>query len=162
MCVYVGCEVYVCANAPCGVWSACVCVNAPCCAAGFHIVVCGLDSILARRWLNGMLVSLLGYHDDGQVDQATIVPMVDGGTEGDSFTATHLSPLTHTSPLATRTSPLSTHLHLTSLHSLTPHLSSLTPHLSPLTYTSPHPPLTPNLSPLTHPFLTPHSALYTI
>ena len=24
----------------------------------FHIVVCGLDSIVARRWINGMMVSL--------------------------------------------------------------------------------------------------------
>ena len=23
----------------------------------FHIVVCGLDSVVARRWMNGMLVS---------------------------------------------------------------------------------------------------------
>jgi hypothetical protein len=23
---------------------------------GFHIIVCGLDSIIARRWINGMLV----------------------------------------------------------------------------------------------------------
>lgn len=30
----------------------------------FHIVVCGLDSIVARRWLNGMLMSLLQYNDD--------------------------------------------------------------------------------------------------
>ncbi|KAH6934556.1 hypothetical protein HPB50_025421 [Hyalomma asiaticum] len=40
----------------------------------FHIVLCGLDSIVARRWANGMLLSL--------VDQGSIVPMVDGGTEG--------------------------------------------------------------------------------
>ena len=25
---------------------------------GFQIVVCGLDSIVARRWINGMLVSI--------------------------------------------------------------------------------------------------------
>lgn len=35
----------------------------------FHIVVCGLDSIVARRWINGMLVSLLVY-DDGVLDQS--------------------------------------------------------------------------------------------
>ena len=28
----------------------------------FHIVVCGLDSVVARRWMNGMLVSD-GSHD---------------------------------------------------------------------------------------------------
>ncbi|CAD5122999.1 DgyrCDS11389 [Dimorphilus gyrociliatus] len=47
----------------------------------FHIVVCGLDSILARRWINGMLVSLLTY-EDGKLDQTSIIPLVDGGTEG--------------------------------------------------------------------------------
>lgn len=48
----------------------------------FHIVVCGLDSIVARRWINGMLVSLLEYDDDGNLDQSSMIPMVDGGTEG--------------------------------------------------------------------------------
>ncbi|CAG0896987.1 unnamed protein product [Darwinula stevensoni] len=46
----------------------------------FHIVVCGLDSIVARRWINGMLVSLLRY-EDGTLDQSTVIPMIDGGTE---------------------------------------------------------------------------------
>ena len=49
---------------------------------GFHLIVCGLDSIQARRWLNGMIVGLLEYNEDGQVNPASIVPMVDGGSEG--------------------------------------------------------------------------------
>ncbi|KXJ23833.1 NEDD8-activating enzyme E1 catalytic subunit [Exaiptasia diaphana] len=48
----------------------------------FHIVVCGLDSIVARRWINGMLIDLLDYDDEGNLDQSTVIPMVDGGTEG--------------------------------------------------------------------------------
>lgn len=69
----------------------------------FHIVVCGLDSIVARRWINGMMLSLLNYEDDGlfvvsayrslfrflhnyivlgSVDQSTLIPIIDGGTEG--------------------------------------------------------------------------------
>lgn len=44
----------------------------------FHIIVCGLDSIVARRWINGMLVSMLNY-EDGVLDQQSIIPMVDGG-----------------------------------------------------------------------------------
>lgn len=32
----------------------------------FHIVVCGLDSIVARRWINGMIISLLNFEDDGK------------------------------------------------------------------------------------------------
>lgn len=31
-------------------------------------MVCGLDSIVARRWINGMLLSLLCY-EDGMLDQ---------------------------------------------------------------------------------------------
>lgn len=48
----------------------------------FHLVICGLDSILARRWMNGMLHSLLEYDKDGNLEQHTLIPMVDGGTEG--------------------------------------------------------------------------------
>ncbi|ESO95834.1 hypothetical protein LOTGIDRAFT_116743 [Lottia gigantea] len=47
----------------------------------YHIIVCGLDSIVARRWINGMLVSLVKY-EDGELDQSSLIPMVDGGTEG--------------------------------------------------------------------------------
>ncbi|KAF3860757.1 hypothetical protein F7725_001012 [Dissostichus mawsoni] len=47
----------------------------------FHIIVCGLDSILARRWMNGMLISLLSY-EDGVLDPSSIIPLIDGGTEG--------------------------------------------------------------------------------
>lgn len=44
----------------------------------FHIVVCGLDSIIARRWINGMLMSMLNY-ENGVVDQNSIIPIIDGG-----------------------------------------------------------------------------------
>ncbi|KAF4529536.1 hypothetical protein B566_EDAN014382 [Ephemera danica] len=47
----------------------------------FHVVVCGLDSVPARRWLNGMLVSLLVY-EDGTLDESSVIPLIDGGTEG--------------------------------------------------------------------------------
>jgi len=45
-------------------------------------VVCGLDSIVARRWINGMLLSMLDYDDDGELDMTTLIPLIDGGTEG--------------------------------------------------------------------------------
>eukprot|EP00127_Corallochytrium_limacisporum_P007341 Clim_evm28s247 gene=Clim_evmTU28s247 len=47
----------------------------------FNIIVCGLDSIAARRWINGMLFSLLEYDDEGKVCSG-MIPMVDAGTEG--------------------------------------------------------------------------------
>ncbi|XP_054719605.1 NEDD8-activating enzyme E1 catalytic subunit-like [Uloborus diversus] len=45
----------------------------------FNIIVCGLDSIVARRWINGMLV---GINSDELENDGNIIPMVDGGTEG--------------------------------------------------------------------------------
>lgn len=40
----------------------------------FQIVISGLDSIEARRWINATLISL--------VDDETLIPLIDGGTEG--------------------------------------------------------------------------------
>lgn len=48
----------------------------------FDIFVCGLDSIVARRWINGMAMSLVEYDDDGNIIQSSLIPIVDGGTEG--------------------------------------------------------------------------------
>ncbi|KAH8420999.1 hypothetical protein KR222_001599 [Zaprionus bogoriensis] len=48
----------------------------------FHLIVCGLDSIVARRWINGMLLSMLRYEEDNSIDVSSIIPMIDGGTEG--------------------------------------------------------------------------------
>lgn len=44
--------------------------------AKFSLVICGLDNIEARRWINATLVLL--------VDESltTLIPMIDGGTEG--------------------------------------------------------------------------------
>jgi ubiquitin-activating enzyme E1 C len=47
----------------------------------FKLVVLGLDSIEARRWINMKLNQLvIGTGDD--IDPDTIIPIVDGGTEG--------------------------------------------------------------------------------
>ncbi|CAL8139232.1 unnamed protein product [Orchesella dallaii] len=48
----------------------------------FHVIVCGLDSIVARRWLNSMVCSLVEYNEDGSVKEETLIPIIDGGTEG--------------------------------------------------------------------------------
>lgn len=44
---------------------------------GFNIVVSGLDSIEARRWINAKLIELVDM-DNPQ----SLIPLVDGGTEG--------------------------------------------------------------------------------
>jgi len=51
----------------------------------FQVIVMGLDSIEARRWLNAMVCSLVDFEMDGGVRKPaleTVIPMVDGGTEG--------------------------------------------------------------------------------
>ncbi|KAF6842904.1 nedd8-activating enzyme e1 catalytic subunit [Colletotrichum musicola] len=44
----------------------------------FQFVICGLDSIEARRWINAMLVSIAEEGDDPDC----LIPLIDGGTEG--------------------------------------------------------------------------------
>lgn len=48
----------------------------------FNIVICGLDSVEARRWMNATLVRLV----DPEIEES-LKPMIDGGTEGPSSLA---------------------------------------------------------------------------
>ena len=52
----------------------------------FNVIVMGLDSIDARRWLNAMACSLVDMAPDIdgvlRPDLTTVIPLVDGGTEG--------------------------------------------------------------------------------
>lgn len=48
----------------------------------FKIIISGLDNIEARRWLNAMLIDMIQYDEDGEIIPESIIPMIDGGTEG--------------------------------------------------------------------------------
>lgn len=48
----------------------------------FDLVIAGLDNIEARQWLNATLVQLVEFDEDGQIDPDTVIPLIDGGTEG--------------------------------------------------------------------------------
>lgn len=52
----------------------------------FKLVICGLDNVMARRWINQKLHSLVvkEVNEDGKIiglDPETVIPMIDGGTE---------------------------------------------------------------------------------
>lgn len=47
----------------------------------FQIVICGLDSVEARRWMNATLVNMVDWNDP----ERTLKPLIDGGTEGTCF-----------------------------------------------------------------------------
>lgn len=56
----------------------------------FDIVICGLDSVEARRWINATLVGMVDYDNI-----KSLKPLVDGGTEGEAgLTAPRITTLT--------------------------------------------------------------------
>lgn len=43
----------------------------------FKMIICGLDSIEARRWINSTLIGMVDPEDP-----ESLKPLIDGGTEG--------------------------------------------------------------------------------
>lgn len=51
----------------------------------FNIVICGLDSVDARRWMSATLVNLVDPENP-----ESLKPLIDGGTEGGSWARNQL------------------------------------------------------------------------
>jgi len=47
----------------------------------FNLIIAGVDNIAARRWMNATLHDMVD-RSTGEPDPSTIIPMLDGGTEG--------------------------------------------------------------------------------
>lgn len=48
----------------------------------FHIIIGGLDNIEARAYINQKVHDLVEFNEKGEIDPATVIPFIDGGTEG--------------------------------------------------------------------------------
>lgn len=48
----------------------------------FSIIVCGLDAIAPRRWINRLVCSMLEYDEKLELAPESVHPIIDGGTEG--------------------------------------------------------------------------------
>lgn len=53
----------------------------------FNLVICGLDSVEARRWINATLVNMVDPENP-----ESLKPLIDGGTEGQYVCFAYLAP----------------------------------------------------------------------
>ena len=67
----------------------------------FNLVICGLDSVEARRWMNATLVNLVDPENP-----ESLKPLIDGGTEGMPVTHFASSVRLDTTPQVSRVKPV--------------------------------------------------------
>jgi NEDD8-activating enzyme E1 len=60
--------------------------------ASFSCILSGLDNVEARRWLNATVCGLVELDEDGDPNPSTVIPIIDGGTEGFSGQARVILP----------------------------------------------------------------------
>jgi len=48
----------------------------------FQIIICGLDNVEARRWINDLVLTFAQFDESGDVEPESAIPLIDGGTEG--------------------------------------------------------------------------------
>lgn len=60
--------------------------------SSFQCIISGLDNVEARRWLNATICGLVTLDEDGDPHPETIIPIIDGGTEGFSGQARLILP----------------------------------------------------------------------
>jgi len=48
----------------------------------FNIIIGGLDNMEARRWINEKVHDLAEFDENGDIKIETVIPLIDGGTEG--------------------------------------------------------------------------------
>ena len=48
----------------------------------FHIIIGGLDNVEARSYINQKVHDLVEFDSDGKPNEDTVIPFIDGGTEG--------------------------------------------------------------------------------
>lgn len=87
----------------------------------FQIIICGLDSIEARRWINATLV--------GMAEDDAPIPLIDGGTEGIFRLSTLISSNTDLRLPRTITSDPSKHYFVLRMLSRHAHTTDCIPHL---------------------------------